>query len=324
MAQVAAAYSLLAALLASHCSPACGSLLRRNQGREQQPTAAGAVRLAAQEATSNQASQARGNASWQWPNDCAKEPAIGKVCSLYYSSVTEAKMTAVLATDGYHKASRFDDIWLGNSRLPVPSCALQLGGDNYGISGDNRKANLRLAELAVCDMLAFRDLGAAHPKVPDCGANVSQGEVCELKMSAPMTTSDQLQEPYTAAALALAAYSRICALFDPSEDYKCKVNLGNKALLAGLQVSGAGTQLGGATSGELLTGVATPGLLDLKLKDAYDLYLEEVIMAEEGKSTYEGTDFHAKRNDVLLWTHAPPGISFCNDLHCLVQKYIQR
>lgn len=317
MAQASAAYVLLAVWLASHCSPACGSLLLRDQGRERRDPRVG---LAAQ-ASSNH--HDKSSASWDFPNDCTKEPALGKVCSLYYSSVTEAKMTAVLALDKYHKASRFDDIWLGNSRLPVPSCSLQLGGDNYRIWGDLRKANLRLAELAVCDMLAFRDLGAAHPPVPDCGANFSQGEVCELKMSAPMTSSDELHEPSTAAALALAAYSRICALFDPDEDYKCKVNLGNRALLAGLQVSGAGTEFGGVTSGVRLTGL-DKGLLDIKLNDAYDLYLDEVIMAEDGKSTYEKTSFHAQRDDVLHWTHAPPRIDFCTDLHCLVDKYMNQ
>merc|ERR1712232_694660 len=108
---------------------------------------------------------------------------------------------------------------------------------------DPRKVNLRLAEHAVCGMLAFRDLGVKHPKVPDCHA--STGQVCELAISIPAPSSDELQEPHIAAAIALAAYSKICALFAPGQEYQCEVHRGDWAVVAGLRLNGGDVQLKG-------------------------------------------------------------------------------
>jgi len=244
-----------------------------------------------------------------WPYSCEDGPAVGKVCSLYYSSLSDSKRTSVEAQEEYKPASRVTDVWQGASMLPLPSCALQLRSvTNYPT--DRRKANLRLAELAICGMLAFRDLGVKHPKVPECGAGKDQ--VCELVISVPASSSDELQEPYIAAAIALAAYSKVCALFVPGQEYQCEVHRGDWAVVAGLRHTGGDVQL---------TGLSSPGLLQLKLDDAYGLYLKKVVLASESKPVYEETEFY--RDDKLNWPHTPPDISFCGDMQCLVQKHIR-
>lgn len=248
-----------------------------------------------------------------WPYSCVNEPAVGKVCALYYSSSSDAKITQIFAQDNYAPATRVGDVWQGARILPVPSCALQLKSmTNYPT--DNRKANMRLAELAVCDLLKFRDLGAKHPAVPDCGAG--EGQVCELEISAPLPGSDEHSEPFVGGALALAAYSKICALFEgPGNEYKCEVHRNDDAIMAGLSLVGAGAPQ--------LSGPTLPGLLDLKLDDAYTLRLTEVTLAESSKDVYARTEFHQNLPDVLHWQHTPPKISFCQDVQCLVNKFIR-
>jgi hypothetical protein len=177
-----------------------------------------------------------------------------------------------------------------------------------GYPTDRRKANLRLAELAICDRLQLRNLGAAHPPVPDCGAGEDQ--VCQLEISVPMPASDEHQEPYIAGAIALAAYSKVCALFNPGGEWQCEVRRGNDAIFAGLNTALA------------FTGATIPGLLDLKLDDAYNLGLEEVVLAASSRGVYEQTKFYGDLSDVLAWQHTPPAVQFCDSLACLIAKYI--
>eukprot|EP00927_Polykrikos_kofoidii_P013378 TRINITY_DN1582_c0_g1_i1.p1 TRINITY_DN1582_c0_g1~~TRINITY_DN1582_c0_g1_i1.p1 ORF type:complete len:333 (+),score=41.46 TRINITY_DN1582_c0_g1_i1:46-1044(+) len=247
----------------------------------------------------------------KWPYSCEKSAAVGKVCSLYYSSLSDEQITSVEAQNEYKPASRGGVVWHGASILPEPSCALQLRPLTPSPS-DTRRANFRLAELAICELLARRDPGVKHPPVPQCGA--TEAQVCELQVSAPLSTSDELQEPYVAAAVALAAYSKICALFSPGEEYKCQVHRGDWAVTAGLQLRDGGV---------VLTGFQIEGLLDLKLDYAYGLFLKDVVIAADSKPIYEQTEFHRNLPDVLKWDHTPPSVSFCDDLSCLVHKFIR-
>merc|ERR1719433_1859580 len=101
-------------------------------------------------------------------------------------------------------AEKGEAVWWGATMLPEPLCKLRLRTQtNYPT--ETRDANMRLAEIAVCNYLA-----SVYESLPSCGE--SEDEVCELLLMVPFTSSDELQEPYTAAAVALAAYSKVCAL----------------------------------------------------------------------------------------------------------------
>lgn len=255
----------------------------------------------------------------RFPFSARVDPAVGKVFSLYYSSYSDAKATSVEAGEEYLPATRTGVVWDGAVMLREPGCPLQLRSTtNYPT--DRRKANLRLAELAVCQLLEQRmqSLPGCHGNA--AGNNSESGSattaaVCELSVFVPMPSSDELQEPYIAAAMALAAYSRICALSQSSayESYKCEVQRSMSAVCAGLELSGKDVQL---------RGLLLPGLLDLKLEDAYVLNLERVYLAEESRSPLEETEFYHDQGDVLKWKHAPPQVRFCANLACLVADYI--
>lgn len=237
------------------------------------------------------------------------DPAVGKVFSLYYSSYSGEQATSVEATDTYAPVQKDDGyVFLGSTMLPEPSCNLRLRSQtNYAT--DTRDANMRLAAIAICNYLATN-----FQELPSC--NESADQVCELMLMVPFTSSDELQEPYTAAAVALAAYSKICALGrDPYSSYQCNIQRSGSVICAGLGISGGSVHL---------TSLPSPGLLDLKLDDAYMLRFSKVFLAEEGRSMYHETDFYYRLPDPLAWTHTPPEAVFCPDLDCLVSWFITR
>lgn len=234
-------------------------------------------------------------------------PAVGKVFSLYYSSHSAAKATSVEAMETYTPAERGDKVWLGPTILPEPSCPLKLRSQtNYPTA--LRKANLRLAELAICDLLESKGR-----KLPSCGA--SEGKVCEMSVHVPMPASDEQQEPYIGAAMALAAYSKLCAIGTGSRDleYKCELQRSDAALCAGLALSNGHVQL---------KGLPSPGLLDLKLDDAYILKISNVYLASGNQREYHETKFYHNLPNVLKWSHTPPKVHFCQDLSCLERTFI--
>jgi len=252
----------------------------------------------------NASSNASSNASYPCP-PVRTDAAVGQVFSLYYSDGCGEQVSLVQALDSYEPASRPEYVWHGATLLPKPSCALQLRSQsNY--PQPNRKANLRLAELAVCELF-----GSA---LPSCGATDNQ--VCELMIKAPIPSSDDLQEPTVGAAIALVAYSQLCAMSQNStyEHYKCQIHGSEQAVCAGLQLQGGHVHF---------KGLETPGLLDLKLHDAYMLRLKDVTLAAESSDQYTKTEDYKNRPDVLSWSHYPPKIDFCQDLSCLVNKFIR-
>jgi len=240
------------------------------------------------------------------------DPAVGKVFSLYYSSYSGEQATSVEALGPYEPVEKKEVdkyVFAGSVMVPKPSCDLRLRSQtNYAT--DTRDANMRLAAIAICNYLGLAEL-------PSCGAE-GEHQACQLTMKVPFTSSDELQEPYTAAAVALAAYSKICAL--GKDEYtrdQCNIQRSGAAICAGLGIGGGG----GAVH---LTGLPSPGLLDLKLDDAYMLRFSKVFLAEESRSMYYETEFYHRLPDVLAWTHTPPEVIFCPDLNCLVSWFITR
>lgn len=234
-------------------------------------------------------------------------PAVGKVFSVYYSTTSDAQATSVEALDEYRPVARESKtVWSGDGSrmLPTPSCPLQLISQT-SYPSKNRVANLRLAELAVCELLG-------ETGVPSCGAKV--GEVCQLKLLIPMTSSDKLQEPFTAAAAALVARSKLCALGKSSyNSYQCEIKRASKGICAGLELRGESVEL---------TGPSIPGLIQNKLQDAYVLQFSHVFLAAAIEDKYEQTEFHGKLTDVLAWQHTPPQVHFCRNLACLVSNFM--
>lgn len=265
---------------------------------------AGAVANLSSRSASNSTANASANASY--PFSPRVEAAVGKVFALYYSSYSGAKATSVEATTEFEPATRRTNVWNGGQLLPEPRCKLQLTSQT-GYPSDQRKANYRLVEIAVCNLLYNK-----MEELPNCGETGNQ--VCELKVFAPLTSSETLQEPYVAAAMALATYSRLCSMGKNSfEQRRCVIHTSMSAICAGLQLSGGSVTL---------TSPTTAGLLDLKLNDAYMLKLSYVYLAVESKQRFLQTTFYEDQSNVLKWQHAPPKVGFCGDLSCLASEFI--
>jgi len=238
-----------------------------------------------------------------YPFQARVEPAVGKVWALYFNSYTKAKASSVEATDKYVPADRGPAVWDGDMMLPEPGCSLKIRSlTNYPTA--RRKANYRKAEIAICEVLQMHGT-----ELPKCSA--SDEQVCELTLSIPMPSSDEMQEPYIAGAMALAAYSKICALGRSSSynSYKCKIHRSETAISAGMTVQG----------GEVaLTGMSSPGLIDLKLDDAYILSFRWVYMSTSSRDTYYQTRFYHTPDH--HFNHQPPEVQFCGNLQCLVSS----
>lgn len=245
------------------------------------------------------------NANASAPFTARADPAVGKVWALYYSDAGGGhKATAVEAPDHfpYRRGTSAGDVWHGNSLLPSPSCQLRLVSQTRYPTA-NRKANLRLAEIAVCDYMG---------SVPSCGGSGS--DPCELKIKAPLPASDDLQEPHIGAAIALAAYSRLCALGRSEyEQEGCRVHLGEVGVSGGLELAGDSVRIAKLPSS---------GFIDLKMDAAYELGFAKVLLPAASEDDFSETQFSANSTDVLKWSRTPPEVDFCGDLGCLVSKLI--
>lgn len=238
------------------------------------------------------------------PNQPAK---VGKVTALYFSPRTE-NYAQTISTSGYSAANPDGDVFYGDFSLPKPSCPLQMT-TQFNYKTENRKVNLRLAAIAVCDYLH----GYTMHDLPSCGAG--SNEVCELMLDVPITNGDEYQEPYLGAAMALAAYSKICSLLSGMHDYNCRVHRSNSAVLAGLQRN--------SKNGTIhLSGYEVAGLLNMRLYEAYEMYFEHVFLAQQSVKTYEETEFHRRMHDFQHWQHFPPTIVWCDTLACLIDHFI--
>lgn len=230
-------------------------------------------------------------------------PEVGKVFVFYYSSASEELATSVEAR-GYRDLaqapSSSDLVYDPSSGGMVKrgSCPLRLISQT-SYPSEQRKANLRLAELAVCE--AFY----GNP----CKGGAAG---CELEILAPLPYSDE-QEPYVGAGMALVAHSLLCALHKEAwQRPSCAIHRSVAAVSAGLRLAGAG-------SVELLP-LPSPWV-DLKLDACYSLGFREAVFAAANRQHYLAGEHYAKKHDVLAWQSAPPEVVFCKDLQCLVQKF---
>lgn len=243
------------------------------------------------------------------------EPEIGSVYALYYSSYSGHQATSVEAPTSASQPEYeyravpeesgyvFDPSTDG--MLPKPSCPLQVSSQT-GYPSDIREANHRLVAILLCNFLASR-----MESLPDCGH--STGQVCSLKLFAPLPASD-LQEPHLGMAMAVAGYSRLCSLnTNEFEQARCAVHRSETALTGGLRWDGNRVNFHGLPS---------PGFIDMKMNDAYTMAFAYVILPEASRHDYQETQFHQNSTDVLKWQRTPPEAHFCDDLHCLVNMLL--
>jgi len=228
--------------------------------------------------------------------------AVGKVFAFYYSSASEELATSVEAREYkelQQAPSSSDLVYDPSSGAMVKrgSCPLRLTSQtNY--PSDQRKANLRLAELAVCD--------AFHGSPCPGGA-----AGCELEILAPLPYSDE-QEPYVGAAMALVAHSLLCARRASSlQREACAIRRSAAAISAGLRFASGGVEL---------LPLPSPWV-DLKLDACYTLGFREAVFAAANREHYFSGEHYAKKHDVLAWERAPPDVVFCKDLPCLIAKF---
>jgi len=230
-------------------------------------------------------------------------PEIGKVFSLYYSTASGQKATEIQARAYKALAAAPSDPVAWHPTLPRSlergNCKLRLTSANYATK--ERKYNLRLAEVAICELFIESP----------CGAN-AQG--CEIEMFAPLPY-DSDQEYLTGAAMALTAHSLLCQQrVEAWQSESCAIVRNKAAVSAGLQQS---------SSGIILRPI--PGALtDMKLDATYELGFKEAVFATETQADYEESTHYRTKHDVTAWQRAPPEPVFCEGLSCLVAKFQKR
>lgn len=230
-------------------------------------------------------------------------PAIGKVFSLYYSTASGQKVTEIEArayqalTEAPSDPIAFDPVT--GASLARGTCKLRLTSANYATAA--RKYNLRLAEVAICEL--FVD--------SPCGPNA---EGCEIEMFAPLPY-DSDQEYLTGAAMALTAHSLLCEQRVESwQSDSCALVRNEAAVAAGLQQSSSGIKLR-----------PIPGALtDMKMDATYELGFQEAVFATANTQDYEDSTHYRTKDDVTAWQRAPPEAVFCEGLSCLVNKFQTR
>lgn len=229
--------------------------------------------------------------------------AIGKVFAIYHSHTSGQDVTSVEASNynALSAAPSDDELILEPQTLkPLPrgQCTLRLKA--HVSPSDERKANIRLAELAVC---------AAYAGQPCRSGDAG----CELDIWAPLPYNNA-EEASLGAAMALAAHSALCgaAHTESWQSDSCKIVRDKTAVSAGLQ-----KELGSNS----VTLRSFPGpWVDKKLDSCYILGFTGAVFADGNRQSYLSSQNFAKKDDVLHWTRAPPKVEFCSDLHCLVQK----
>lgn len=228
--------------------------------------------------------------------------AIGKVFVFYYSSASGELATSVEAR-GYRDLpqapSALDPVYDPSSGGMVRrgACPLRLISQT-SYPSDQRKANLRLAEIAVCEVFYGN---------PCKGGAVG----CELEVLAPLPYSDD-QEPYVGAGMALVAHSLLCSLrADAGQSAACAVRRSRAAVSAGLRFAQGAVELQPLPS----------PWVDMKLDACYALGFREAVFAAANREHYLSGEHYSTKHDVLAWSTTPPEAVFCEDLPCLVQKF---
>jgi len=229
------------------------------------------------------------------------KPAIGKVFVFYYSTYSSQKATLMEARS-YKALSEVPAdsgyIFDGPTMLPRGNCPLKLTSQtNY--PPDQRTANLRLAELAVCEVFYGK---------PCAGSD----KACHIEIFAPLPYSGD-QEPYIAAGMALVAHSLLCAerKSDPWAREACKIEASRAGISAGLQRTASGIKLR-----------PLPGVwVDMKLDACYELRFRETVFAAPNRDDYADSRNYRTKHNVTAWQRYPPEAAFCSDLNCLINKF---
>lgn len=246
------------------------------------------------------------NASAKAPfNPLDYSPEIGKVFGFYYTTYSGEKVTPVearsykaLAEVPSNSSYVFDP--KNGTILKQDSCPLKLTSQTRHPT-KQRQANLRLAELAVCDF--FGGNPCAHGDT-----------ACHVEIFAPCPYSED-QEPYVGAALALVAQSLLCAeQADTLGKEACKIHRSKAGLSAGLRHTASGIEL---------RPLPKPWV-DMKLDACYELGFRDVVFASANEQDYLDGKHHETKDNVLAWQRHPPNAIFCQDLACLVRKFEQR
>lgn len=227
---------------------------------------------------------------------------VGKVFVFYFSSFSGEKVSSV-ETRSFKRLDQapsdpavFDPET--GTMLERGDCKLRVVSQTSYPSA-MRKANLRLAELAVCGMFF------GNP----CG---SEAAGCEVKVMAPLPYSED-QEPYLGAGIALVVHSLLCAenAADTWARQDCQIVRSKTGISAGLIHAGSGVHL---------RALPEPWV-DMKLDACYELGFSSVVFASDNEDHYFNSDHYEKKHDVLAWTREPPKPYFCGNLACLVSRF---
>jgi hypothetical protein len=232
-------------------------------------------------------------------------PEIGKVFALYYSTMSGQKVTQIEARE-YNVLSEPppDSVvfhpTLGISLQRGKNCPFRLNS-HTSVMSDMRKWNLRLAEVAICERSVW-----GNP----CGPNAKG---CEIEMFAPLPYNSD-EEQYIGAGMALTAQSLLCAQRKEAyQQSECALTRNEAAIGAGLMKSADGIKL------KPIPGVWT----DLKMDATSGLRFSEAVFAEANKPDYHSSNHYESLSDPLAHSRTPPQASFCDDLSCLVHKFME-
>lgn len=237
------------------------------------------------------------------PRDYSTE--VGKVFVFYFSSYSGEKVSSI-ETRSYTRLDQapsdpavFDP--KTGTMLERGDCKLRVVSQTSYPSA-MRKANLRLAELAVCGM----SFGNPCP---------SDAPGCEVKVMAPLPYSED-QEPYLGAGIALVVHSLLCAesAADSWAKSDCAIARSKTGVSAGLVHAGSAVRL---------RALPEPWV-DMKLDACYELGFSGVVFAADNEDHYFNSEHYEKKHDVLAWTREPPKPVFCDGLACLVSQFEQR
>jgi len=227
-------------------------------------------------------------------------PAVGKVFALYFSTMSGQKVSQIWARNYKALPAAPSDPAVFDpetgAQLARGKCNLRLTSANY--AAGQRKYNLRLAEVAVCEQF----FGSP------CGPGAKG---CEIEIMAPLPYDGQ-QEKYIGAGMALTAHSLLCA--QRTETWRrdsCAIIRDKAAIAAGLMRTSSGIKL------RPIPGEWT----DLKMDAAWELQFKEAVFSSANKGHYEESTHNEKRHDVLAWPRTPSQAAFCEGLACLVQKF---
>jgi len=230
------------------------------------------------------------------------DPTIGEVFAFYYSRYSQQKVTLMKARS-YKPMSEVPSdstyIYDGPTMLPRGKCPLKLIEKFTNYPSDQREANLRLAELALCEV--FYDKPCAK-----------SDKACSIEIFAP-TPYSRDQEPYVAAGMALVAHSLLCAerKSDPWTTEACKIDVSRAGISAGLQRTAEGIKLR-----------PLPGVwVDMKLDACYELRFSETVFAAPNQADYADSRNRRTKHNVTAWQREPPVATFCSDLSCLIHKF---